>query len=89
MRVHTPPERVSYYMNDPLQVTKYMGTAGFEADLQSTPKLVPFTGGDDMVTVKEVIEEAEKEIEESKEKKTKAATPITSTYTKNKNAWDV
>jgi len=42
-----------------------------------------------MVTVKEVIEEAEKEIEESKEKKTKAATPITSTYTKNKNAWDV
>ena len=89
MRVHTPPERVCYYMNDPLQVTKYMGTAGFEAYLQSTPKLVPFTGGDDMVTVKEVIEEAEKEIEESKEKKTKAATPITSTYTKNKNAWDV
>ena len=44
-------------MNDPLQVTKYMGTAGFEAYLQSTPKLVPFTGGDDMVTVKEVIEE--------------------------------
>ena len=69
---------------DKRQVSKYMGTEGFEEYMTTTPKLVPFTGGDSLEKVQQALK-----VDEKRKGVTTTTTPSTSTYAKNKNPWDV
>jgi len=74
---------------DKRQVTKYLGTEGFEEYMKKTPKLVPFTGGDTVENIEKIQADVKKEEALKASKKPTSVSPSTSTYARNKNPWDV